>query len=109
MSEDEKFASKDGLEKWLKSRRVDERKAAAAAAMLFPVGYDEPASLIGISSDASRRAGLSDPPAQTLNTKLEKKQYQQRDDENDSILGKGVYEKLTKAMCFFRDEDRKPI
>lgn len=107
MSEDEKFASKDGLEKWLKSRRVDERKAAAA--MLFPVGYDEPASLIGISSDALRRAGLSDPPAQTLNTKLEKKQYQQRDDENDSILGKGVYEKLTKAMCFFRDEDRKPI
>ena len=40
-------------------------------------------------------------------------QRQQVDVDDDNILGKGVYEKLTSAVCFFRDEgegeNNKPI
>jgi hypothetical protein len=33
----------------------------------------------------------------------------QKHDEDDNILEQGVYEKLTGAVCFFSDEENKPI
>ena len=38
-------------------------------------------------------------------------QYQQpsTNDDEDNILGENVYERLTSAVCFFRDEEEKPI
>ena len=101
MVKDKKFKSKDELEDWLKSLGVDEEKSSKVAGKLFSADYDTPLALINISSDALRQDGLSNPLAQYISNKLQ--------DEDDNILGRGVYEKLTGAVCFFSDKENKPI
>ena len=107
MEEEKKFKSKDELEDWLKSRGVDEEKSSKVAGKLFSAEYDTPLALINISSDALRQDGLSNPLAQYISNKLQVQQQKQVGDEDDNILGRGVYEKLTAAVCFFSDEENK--
>mmetsp|Transcript_26801 Transcript_26801/g.62844 ORF Transcript_26801/g.62844 Transcript_26801/m.62844 type:complete len:322 (-) Transcript_26801:269-1234(-) len=112
MEEDKKFKSKDELEDWLKSRGVDEDDVADAAEKLLANRFNRPSKLLGISVEMLLRQGLSDATAMGLSNKLKEQQWQQQKqvgDEDDNILGPGVYDKLTGAVCFFADEENNPI
>mmetsp|Transcript_13595 Transcript_13595/g.29850 ORF Transcript_13595/g.29850 Transcript_13595/m.29850 type:complete len:315 (+) Transcript_13595:94-1038(+) len=112
--DDKKFRSKSELEEWLKARGIDEDDVRQAAETLFAHGFNKPSTLWGISSDDLKEVGLSIPVARHFSNKLIIKQAQQqqphqRGDDDDNILGHGVYEKLTGSVCFFSDEGNKPI
>lgn len=57
--------------------------------------------VFGIADDLSKKTKLR----KLVRTEVAKQQRQQ----DDNVLGRGVYEKLTKAVCFFRDENSEAI
>ena len=74
MSEDEKFASKDDLQEWLKGRGVDEDDVAEAADKLFANRFNKPSRLLGITVDELKNdAGIQNPLARELSNQLENK------------------------------------
>ena len=113
MEKDIKFKSKDELEDWLKSRGVDDDDAVEAADKLFEKKFNKTSRLLGVTVEILQGAGIEDALAVELMNKLKTQQQQQQQkqvsDEDDNILGQGVYEKLTGAVCFFADEKNKPI
>ena len=60
-------------------RTSEDEKEETASQKLFKNKYNRPSKLVGISSDALLRAGLSDPLAQHISNKL--KEQQQQDGE----------------------------
>ena len=73
MSE-EKFEDAAALEAWLKGKDVDPVKATAVSEALFNEGYDQPSTLIGISSDQLERLGVSILLSVELSNKLKEPQ-----------------------------------
>eukprot|EP00980_Cylindrotheca_fusiformis_P024613 scaffold12169_cov132-Cylindrotheca_fusiformis.AAC.1 len=70
MNTDKKFANKDELEDWLKSRGVDEEKATTAAENLYSEGFDMPSTLLGATADELAEFNISRPIARHLSNKL---------------------------------------
>jgi hypothetical protein len=73
MSE-EKFEDAAALEAWLKGKDVDPVKATAVSEALFNEGYDQPSTLIGITSADLKASGLKPAIAQSLSNKLKEPQ-----------------------------------
>jgi hypothetical protein len=73
MSE-EKFEDAAALEAWLKGKDVDPVKATAVSEALFNEGYDQPSTLIGITSADLKASGLKPAIAQSLSNKLKEQQ-----------------------------------
>ena len=77
---DKKFEDAEELKAWLIGKGVvAEDEEETASQQLFDKKYNRPSKLVGISSDALLRAGLSDPLAQHISNKL--KEQQQQDGE----------------------------
>lgn len=104
MSEDRKFASKDELVDWLRSRGAAEGDARAAAQVLYP-DFDEPDALLGISSDDLKSVGLSIPLAMKLRNKLS----QQQRKRDASIFGDAENTELRKRIAALEMQDSRAV
>jgi len=76
----------------------------AAKLAVYPHGTTPP-----FLQDKAIDPGDDVPPGTTSKNPLIVLAPAQKHDEDDNILGQGVYEKLTGAVCFFSDEENKPI
>jgi len=94
MSE-EKFQDASALEAWLKGKDVDSGRAATVSEALFSKGFDQPSTLIGISSAQLEGKGITTPTAVHISNKLEKEQFeqqqQQQDDDRRKRIADGVF------------------
>ncbi|KAL3928537.1 MAG: hypothetical protein SGBAC_012609 [Bacillariaceae sp.] len=106
---DDKFKNADELKSWLITKGVDadDEEEESASQKLYSKKYNRPSKLDGISSDALRRAGLSDPLAQHISNKLDK--HRRSAPTKRNILGAETIEKLKSAVFYFVDKARKPI
>jgi hypothetical protein len=73
MSE-ERFENAAALEAWLKIKDVDPAKATVVSETLFNEGYNQPSTLIGITSADLKTCGLKPAIAQSLSNKLKEQQ-----------------------------------
>lgn len=84
------------------------------------VCFEEQEDLLKFLNDEKRKSLIDSEGYEILNIKsLEngrkyklgppQQQHDASQQNDDNILGSGVYEKLTKAVCFFRDQGNSPI
>ena len=105
MSGGKKFTSEDELVEWLKGRGLAEEDASAAAQVLYPESFDEPDSLLGISSDDLKSVGLSIPLAMKLRNKLSQDQRK----TGSSVLASTEVLEMRKRIARLEMRDSRAV
>ena len=96
---DDKFKSAEDLKVWLINRGVDSGKAASANEWLFPQGYDQPSTLIGIHAEDFDHEIVSDAVARHISNKFIKEQQQDTRSFPNVSCTRLQHEFLVKNKC----------